>query len=183
MELPYKLYRLVRADGSQPERVDKHPFCMSRVYYDATEKPEEVWAELLDGCCRWRQTGSEVKVMVLAVPAAVGPGQLAVTIEPYFIKGGCWRDSHRWAGPCMCLSRCTSCHAQHAPPPSRPRTQALLPPLVRAVSNKANGEVYLEGELERGVVPEDCFWTHCQGEGEDGCMLYLRKMNLELLQK
>ena len=49
--------------------------------------------------------------------------------------------------------------------------------------NRASGEVYLEGGLERGVVPEDCFWTHCGGEGEDGCALYLRKMNLELLQK
>jgi hypothetical protein len=42
IELPYKLYKLVRADGSLAERADKHPFCMSRVYYDATEKPEEV---------------------------------------------------------------------------------------------------------------------------------------------
>ena len=49
--------------------------------------------------------------------------------------------------------------------------------------NRASGEVYLEGELERGVVPEECFWTHCGGEGEDGCALYLRKMNLELLQR
>lgn len=56
-------------------------------------------------------------------------------------------------------------------------------PLLPAVWNRASGEVYLEGELERGVVPEDCFWTHCGGEGEDGCALYLRKMNLELLQK
>lgn len=32
----------VKADGSPAERVDKHPFCMSRVFYDATEKPEEV---------------------------------------------------------------------------------------------------------------------------------------------
>ena len=32
----------MRADGSLAERADKHPFCMSRVYYDATEKPEEV---------------------------------------------------------------------------------------------------------------------------------------------
>lgn len=30
---------------------------------------------------------------------------------------------------------------------------------------------------------EDCFWTHCGGEGEDGCCIYLRKMNLELLQR
>ena len=51
------------------------------------------------------------------------------------------------------------------------------------MGNRASGEVYLEGELERGVVPEECFWTHCGGEGEDGCALYLRKMNLELLQR
>ena len=36
------MYRLVRADGTALERADKHPFCMSRVYYDAAEKPEEV---------------------------------------------------------------------------------------------------------------------------------------------
>ena len=36
------MYRLTRADGTAPERIDKHPFAMSRVYYDAAEKPEEV---------------------------------------------------------------------------------------------------------------------------------------------
>ena len=56
-------------------------------------------------------------------------------------------------------------------------------PPAAAVWNRSSGEVYLEGGLERGVVPEDCFWTHCGGEGDDGCALYLRKMNLELLQK
>ena len=43
--------------------------------------------------------------------------------------------------------------------------------------------MYLEGELERGVVPDDSAWTHCGGAGEDGCALFLRKMNLELLQR
>ena len=38
-----------------------------RVYYDASERPEEVWAEHSDGSCRWRQTGSEVKVIALKV--------------------------------------------------------------------------------------------------------------------
>ena len=42
LALPYGAYRLTRADGARVERLDKHPFCMSRVYYDATEKPEEV---------------------------------------------------------------------------------------------------------------------------------------------
>jgi hypothetical protein len=60
---------------------------MSRVYYDAGEKPEEVWAELADGSCRWRQTGSEVKVLVLRVPADLPAGRLKVDIKPYSIKG------------------------------------------------------------------------------------------------
>ncbi|KAL4859604.1 Serine/threonine-protein phosphatase T [Chlorella vulgaris] len=137
LELPYKLYKLVRADGSLVERVDKHPFCMSRVYYNPTEKPEEVWTELMDGSCRWRQTGGEVKVLALKVPQELPSRQLAVDIQPYSVK----------------------------------------------VWNRSSGEIYLEGGLERGVVPEDCFWTHCNGEGEDGCALYLRKMNLELLKQ
>lgn len=42
LALPYGAYRLVRTDGSTPERTDKHPFCMSRVYYDPSERAEEV---------------------------------------------------------------------------------------------------------------------------------------------
>ena len=42
IHVPYASYRLVRSDGSEPDRTDKHPFCMSRVYYDSSEKPEEV---------------------------------------------------------------------------------------------------------------------------------------------
>ena len=49
------------------ERVDKHPFCMSRVYYDRTECPDEVWAEDADQTYRWRQTSSEVKIIALKV--------------------------------------------------------------------------------------------------------------------
>ncbi len=47
LALPYGAYRLTRADGARVERIDKHPFCMSRVYYDATEKPEEVRGSFL----------------------------------------------------------------------------------------------------------------------------------------
>ena len=67
LALPYGTYRMVRTDGRTPERVDKHPFCMSRVFYDAPDRPEEVWAEMADGSCRWRQSGSEVKVIALQV--------------------------------------------------------------------------------------------------------------------
>ena len=69
LALPYGAYRLVHAGGEAVERLDKHPFCMSRVYYEAGERPREVWTELIDGCCRWRQTGSEVKVIALQVKA------------------------------------------------------------------------------------------------------------------
>lgn len=46
-----------------------------------------MWTELADGSCRWRQTGSELKVMALCVPAELPAKQLAVTIEPLYLKG------------------------------------------------------------------------------------------------
>lgn len=52
-----------------------------------------------------------------------------------------------------------------------------------AVANKATGEVYLEGDMERGIVPEESYWTHGQGEADDGFMMVLYKMNLELLRR
>lgn len=35
-------YKLVYTNGQPVERTDKHPFCMSRVYYDNKERPKEV---------------------------------------------------------------------------------------------------------------------------------------------
>ena len=137
LEVPYKMYRLVTACGNAVERTDKHPFAMSRVYYDAAEKPEEVWVELADGSCRWRQTAGEVRVLALKVPHSLSPRELQVDISPYHVK----------------------------------------------IFRKGGQEVYLEGRLHRGVVPEDCFWTHCGGEGEDGCCITLRKMNLKVIQR
>lgn len=40
MVVPYKQYKLVRSDGTAPERNKKHPFCMSRVHYSAAGKPD-----------------------------------------------------------------------------------------------------------------------------------------------
>ncbi|KAK9866397.1 hypothetical protein WJX84_007801 [Apatococcus fuscideae] len=137
LELPYKMYRLVRADGKAVERPNKHPFCMSRVYYDATEKPEEVWTEVADGSCRWRQSGSEIKVICLKVPAELTGAQLHVQIEPYRVR----------------------------------------------VARKGCEEVFFEGELERGIVPRESIWEAGQGRAEDGFMLHLHKMNLELLRQ
>jgi len=50
-------------------------------------------------------------------------------------------------------------------------------------STSCRGEVYLAGELVRGIVPDESVWLHGGGEGEDGCLLLLRKMNLELLRQ
>ncbi|EIE23252.1 hypothetical protein COCSUDRAFT_63608 [Coccomyxa subellipsoidea C-169] len=137
LEVPYRMYRLTRGDGGALERPDKHPFCMSRVFYDGVDRPEEAWAQLVDGSCRWRQTGSEVKLIALKVPADVPPRELAVSLEPFHIR----------------------------------------------VAHALSGEVYLEGDLERGIVPEESVWMHGGGTGEDGCLLLLRKMNLELLRR
>lgn len=52
-----------------------------------------------------------------------------------------------------------------------------------AVENRRTSEVYLEGELERGIVPAQSVWTHGGRDGADGCLLLLHKMNLELLQR
>ncbi len=51
------------------------------------------------------------------------------------------------------------------------------------VACKASQEVFFEGELERGVVPRESVWEAGQGTGEDGFMLHLHKMNLELLRQ
>jgi hypothetical protein len=53
----------------------------------------QVWAELADGSCRWRQTGGEVKVLALRVPKDLPTKQLAVAIEPYSLKGGPGRQA------------------------------------------------------------------------------------------
>lgn len=55
--------------------------------------------------------------------------------------------------------------------------------LYGAVVQRQSGEVYLEGKLERGIVPAESVWQHGGGVGEEGCTLYLHKMNLELLRR
>ena len=58
----FRTYSLVRFDGSPVERVDKHPFCMARVYYN--EKEETVWFQASDGTHRWQQSASEIRILV-----------------------------------------------------------------------------------------------------------------------
>lgn len=135
IELPYANYQLVRADGQRVERVNKHPFQLSRVYYSAVERPDEVWAGLSDGSCRWRQSASEVAIIALRVPPLARKADLDVSIDMRRVR----------------------------------------------VASRRDGSVYLEGELERGVIPEESVWALGGGDGEDGFVLHLKKMNLELI--
>ena len=48
---------------------------------------EEVWAQLADGTCRWRQTSSQLTIVCLKVQPGTPAKQLQVTLDPYFIKG------------------------------------------------------------------------------------------------
>lgn len=138
LALPYKDYKLVDSVGRPIERGQRHAFCMSRVYYDRSEmESTETWVELADGSCRWRQSGSEIKIIALRVPPDVATKMIEVKFEPYELR----------------------------------------------VTNKGTGAVYLSGKLHRGIIPNDCFWTHLGGEGEDALLITMTKMNLEVLQK
>ena len=46
----------------------------------------QVWAEMADGSCRWRQTGSELKVIALRVPAEVAPRDVTVDFQPFSLR-------------------------------------------------------------------------------------------------
>jgi len=56
-------------------------------------------------------------------------------------------------------------------------------PFFVRVAARDGSRVFLEGSLERGIVPKECLWMQGGGTGEDGFLLLLQKMNLELLQK
>ena len=87
IELPYKMYALVHADGSPCERKDKHGFAMSRVYYSKTELPDEVYVQLCDSSLRWRQSSDEIKIILLRVPPQLRASRdLDVQILPESIK-------------------------------------------------------------------------------------------------
>lgn len=77
-----------------------------RVYYSSQEKPEEVWAELADGSCRWRQTGSEIKVICLKVVCA------RPSLSPSLMKAG--------LGNLVTASKSALQLAQHALTPPAP---------------------------------------------------------------
>ena len=55
--------------------------------HDPASRREQVWAEMADGSCRWRQTGSEVKIIALRVPPTVSPADVVVDFDPYHLRG------------------------------------------------------------------------------------------------
>ena len=56
-------------------------------------------------------------------------------------------------------------------------------PFFVRVAARDGSRVLLEGKRERGIGPKECLWMQGGGSGEDGFLLLLQKMNLELLQK
>eukprot|EP00210_Caulerpa_lentillifera_P003644 g3479.t1 len=46
------------------------------------------------------------------------------------------------------------------------------------VSNTESGAEYLRGKLTKDILPEESYWTI---DETDGCMLFLKKMNLEII--
>ena len=86
----------------------------------------QVWTELADGSCRWRQTGSEIKVMVLRVPQQLPAKQLEVTIEPLFLRG---EGGVPFAAEWVC------CHRPH-----RTGWHCILTPTACAFANSDMGQ-------------------------------------------
>ena len=71
IDLPYQNYKLTHSDGTPIERVEKHAFGMTEVHYEKGHmgrNKENVWVSMMDDSIRWRQSSSEVKVIVNTVP-------------------------------------------------------------------------------------------------------------------
>ena len=71
IDLPYQNYKLTHSYGTPIERVEKHAFGMTEIHYDKGHmgrNKENVWVSLMDDSIRWRQSISEVKVIVNTVP-------------------------------------------------------------------------------------------------------------------
>eukprot|EP00230_Micromonas_polaris_P012092 CAMPEP_0197132040 /NCGR_PEP_ID=MMETSP1390-20130617/23263_1 /TAXON_ID=38833 /ORGANISM="Micromonas sp., Strain CCMP2099" /LENGTH=711 /DNA_ID=CAMNT_0042574651 /DNA_START=46 /DNA_END=2181 /DNA_ORIENTATION=- len=92
MNLPYQSYSLTRANGDPVERIDKHAFCMARVHYDRSEIDQDVWFSPSHGRCRWRQSASEITVLVLGIQPGTAGSALDVDISATHV---CVRDKNR----------------------------------------------------------------------------------------
>ena len=88
-------YRLVTVDGRPHEGpqagLPKHPFGLSRVFYDAKELPgqqQQAWCMLSDGSCMWRQSASEIQIYAFRVPQDLPARRLSVTLGPRILEVG-----------------------------------------------------------------------------------------------
>ena len=88
-------YCLVTVDGRPHEGpqagLPKHPFGLSRVFYDAKELPgqqQQAWCMLSDGSCMWRQSASEIQIYALQVPQDLPARRLSVTLGPHILEVG-----------------------------------------------------------------------------------------------
>lgn len=63
------------------ERVDKHPFQLSRVHYNGKDREEQAWVEPCDGACRWTQSAAEVTVLVRKVPLRTKRADIRVSVD------------------------------------------------------------------------------------------------------
>ncbi|PNH12875.1 hypothetical protein TSOC_000100 [Tetrabaena socialis] len=87
LDLPYKKYRFITAEGRPVERARRHPFGLQRAHYAAADLPPSlagegaVWAEPAGGGFRWRQSAGEVHVIATRVPPGLPAAQLAVEEE------------------------------------------------------------------------------------------------------
>ena len=88
-------YCLVTVDGRPHEGpqagLPKHPFGLSRVFYDAKELPgqqQQAWCMLSDGSCMWRQSASEIQIYAFRVPQDLPARRLSVTLGPRILEVG-----------------------------------------------------------------------------------------------
>ena len=80
-------YKRVHADGSAVERLDKHPFCISRVFYSDCEAKNDVWFEPDDVFSyRWQQSASEVRILIFGIQENVESADVIFDVKPGSLK-------------------------------------------------------------------------------------------------
>ena len=104
MVVPYKEYKLVHSDGSIPERIMKHPFCMSRVHYSETGQSPH-WC-----CIRLLPAAPSRVVIVLCCSRLFTWQQLPTkSVAKLYL---CKEQAHRCS--CCIHLQCTPC-PEHIP--------------------------------------------------------------------
>lgn len=58
-------YDLVLSSGQRAPKKPRHAFGISKLLLDPSQASQEIWAQMHDGSCRWRQTATEIKLLAL----------------------------------------------------------------------------------------------------------------------